>query len=228
MATGAAKRTTTRGAAAEVPALVANIRSPAPDLGPRATRMIARILGAARTVFLAKGYAGTTIDEIARTADISRASFYTYFPTKRDVLLALGADSASIAESMAARFAEEHPQPGAEELRELVDAYFANLDEHGAFATAWTQAAQQDDELRAAGMRRHLKMCRQLGLLLGADGKGVDPSIRGLAAYSLVERAWSFARLYGDDLDLEAFQVEVVRMLRGDAEAPVSKAKAKR
>ena len=65
-----------------------------------------------------------------------------------------------------------------------------------------------------AGMRRHLRMCRVLGRVLGAKGRGVDPSIRGLAAYSLVERAWSFSRLYGDDLDQQAFRAEVVRLLR--------------
>jgi AcrR family transcriptional regulator len=182
------------------------MRSPAPDLGPRATKMIARILEAARTVFLAKGYAGTTIDEIARTADFSRASFYTYFPTKRDVLLALGADSASAGEAVIETF-DGH------DLASLVDAYFELLDEHGAFATAWTQAANEDEELRVAGMHRHLKLCTELGKLLGATGRRVDPSIRGLAAYCLVERGWAFARLYGDDLDQKAFKAEIVRML---------------
>jgi hypothetical protein len=49
----------------------------------------------AREVFLTRGYAGTTVDEIARIADVSRASFYAYFPSKREVLLALGAPSKS-------------------------------------------------------------------------------------------------------------------------------------
>lgn len=205
-----AKRSTDGG---EATGLVATMRSPAPDLGPRATRMIARILTAARTVFLTKGYAGTTIDEIARTADISRASVYTYFPTKRDVLLALGADSASTAEALMDTF-DGH------DLDSLVEKMFLLLDEHGAFATAWTQAANEDEELRVAGMRRHLRMCSALGRVLGARGRGVDPSIRGLAAYSLVERAWSFARLYGDDLDQQAFRAELVRLLRNTVADP--------
>jgi AcrR family transcriptional regulator len=193
--------------------LVATIRSPAADLGPRATRMIARILAAARTVFLAKGYSGTTIDEIARTAGISRASFYTYFPTKRDVLLALGADSADRAEATARRFAAEHRGRRLADLTALVDEYFALLEEHGAFATAWAQAAQEDDDIRAAGMRRHLRLCADLGVVLGAAGSNSEAAIRGLAAYSLVERAWSFAHLYDGDIDVDAFKVEVARVL---------------
>ena len=42
------------------------------DLGPKAQRTVERIIESARGVFLANGYAGTTIDEIARVADISR------------------------------------------------------------------------------------------------------------------------------------------------------------
>ncbi len=69
------------------------LRQPAQELGPRATRTVALILEAAKGILLTHGYAGTTVDEIARVAGISRASFYT-FPSKRDVLLALGVDSA--------------------------------------------------------------------------------------------------------------------------------------
>ena len=65
-----------------------SIRQPANPLGPRAQRTINRIIEATRDVFLTRGYSGTTIDEIARLADVSRASFYTYFPSKRDVLIA--------------------------------------------------------------------------------------------------------------------------------------------
>ena len=70
------------------------------ELGPRAQRTVARIIQATREVFLTRGYAGTTVDEIANIADVSRASFYTYFPTKREVLLAVGDLAAT--ESLAA------------------------------------------------------------------------------------------------------------------------------
>ena len=50
-------------------------------------------------------------------------------------------------------------------------------------------------------------------MLLGANDTGDDPSMRGLAAYCLIERGWSFARLYGDDIDLEAFKAERERKL---------------
>ncbi|PWR18806.1 TetR/AcrR family transcriptional regulator [Zavarzinia compransoris] len=48
----------------------------------------ARILTAARALFLAKGFDGTTVDEIAERADISKRSFFDYFPSKEDVVTA--------------------------------------------------------------------------------------------------------------------------------------------
>jgi len=214
---------------------VATIRSPAPELGPRAAKTINRILDATRTVFLTKGYAGTTIDEIAKRAEISRASFYTYFPTKRDVLLALGADSATVAEEFVQTFLDQTDQLTLEDMRRFVDGYFDLLAVHGAFATNWTQAAFEDEEIRTAGMRRHLRMCRQFGQLVSPPGEDGDLVNRGLAAYGLVERGWGFAHLYGEDIDLEAFRHELASMLYarrtvapGDGPRPRRRVRAKR
>ena len=52
--------------------------------GTSAERTVARILDATREVFLTRGYAGTTIDEISRVADIrGRRSTRTSRPTAR-------------------------------------------------------------------------------------------------------------------------------------------------
>lgn len=45
------------------------------------------IMDAARDLFLAKGYDATTIDDIAARADISKRSFFDYFPTKESVVV---------------------------------------------------------------------------------------------------------------------------------------------
>lgn len=47
------------------------------------------ILDAAMKVFAEKGYAAATIRAIAREANIAQGTIYLYFPSKRDVLLAL-------------------------------------------------------------------------------------------------------------------------------------------
>jgi AcrR family transcriptional regulator len=48
---------------------------------------------AATELFLERGYTGTSIDDIATRAGVSRATFFNYFPAKVDVLL-VGVDRA--------------------------------------------------------------------------------------------------------------------------------------
>ena len=46
-----------------------------------------RIAEVGQRLFLAKGYDGTTLDEIAAAAGISRRSFFSYFKSKDDVMV---------------------------------------------------------------------------------------------------------------------------------------------
>ena len=50
----------------------------------RATRSAIR--DAAMRLFAGQGFAGTTIDQIAEAADVSRATVFTYFPTKEEIV----------------------------------------------------------------------------------------------------------------------------------------------
>lgn len=53
----------------------------------------ARILDAARQLFTERGVAGTTIEDLAELADVARATFFNYFPSKTavvDTILAEG------------------------------------------------------------------------------------------------------------------------------------------
>jgi AcrR family transcriptional regulator len=58
-----------------------------------------RITEAALTLFLERGFEATTVDDIAEAADVSKRSFFDYFPTKEDVVQAwqdeFGADLAA-------------------------------------------------------------------------------------------------------------------------------------
>jgi AcrR family transcriptional regulator len=59
----------------------------------RATRIAIR--DAAMRLFAEQGFAGTTIDRIAEAADVSRATVFSYFPTKEDIVF--GDASAAVA-----------------------------------------------------------------------------------------------------------------------------------
>lgn len=51
--------------------------------GIKKGRKFDQVLEGARTVFLKDGFEGASVDEIARTAAVSKATLYSYFPDKR-------------------------------------------------------------------------------------------------------------------------------------------------
>ena len=51
-------------------------------LSARAERKLEQMIEGARTVIVAKGYEGASVDDIAREAGISKATMYRYFPDK--------------------------------------------------------------------------------------------------------------------------------------------------
>lgn len=191
---------------------------PAKELGPRATQMIARILAATKSIFLSRGYAGTTIDEITRVAGVSRGSFYTYFPTKRDALLALGADSIRAGRTAVERLDDLPDDWTVTDLEGFVESYFGMLDEHGSFVFAWTQAAHEDNEIREAGMKRHLHLCGEMGLAVESlRGEPLDdPTAYGLVLFSMLERAWVYCQLYEGTVDPASVRRSIAQVMAAD------------
>lgn len=47
------------------------------------------LMDAAQALFLQKGFAATSVDEIVKAADVAKGTFYLQFKTKEDVLMAL-------------------------------------------------------------------------------------------------------------------------------------------
>ena len=66
-----------------------------------ATRLAIR--EAAMRLFAERGFAGTTVDEIAAAADVSRATVFTYFPTKEEIVVG---DASSAVEGLATMLRE--------------------------------------------------------------------------------------------------------------------------
>jgi TetR/AcrR family transcriptional repressor of nem operon len=63
----------------------------------------ADLLAAGRTLFLARGIAATSLDDITRQAGVSKGLFYLYFASKEDLVLALQEQfSGEVAARMAA------------------------------------------------------------------------------------------------------------------------------
>ncbi|NSX56040.1 TetR/AcrR family transcriptional regulator [Parasulfitobacter algicola] len=57
------------------------MNAPTPDI--RKGRKFDQVLEGARKVFMADGFEGASVDDIAKTAGVSKATLYSYFPDKR-------------------------------------------------------------------------------------------------------------------------------------------------
>lgn len=61
---------------------------PKPRTKPAEIRR-SELMAAAETIFLEKGFAATSVDEIVRKADVAKGTFYLHFRSKDDILIAL-------------------------------------------------------------------------------------------------------------------------------------------
>jgi AcrR family transcriptional regulator len=82
---------------------------PATGLAARKKERTRRQLAeAAAQLFYQRGYDATTIDEIVAAVDVSPRTFFRYFPTKEDLVVALGQTSmSSFCDALAERPADE-------------------------------------------------------------------------------------------------------------------------
>lgn len=119
-----------------------------------------RIVDAALKLFLERGFDAVTVDEIAATADVSKRSFFDYFPTKEDVIFAW---QDAFAEALAAAVAA---RPAKEPLTRVVeDALSASITAAANPASLAverlirnTPALQERDHVKYARLERRLAL----------------------------------------------------------------------
>ncbi|HPG24324.1 MAG TPA: TetR/AcrR family transcriptional regulator [Myxococcota bacterium] len=70
-----------------------------------------RILSAARELFAKQGFEATTVDEIARLADVAPATFFNHFQTKQNVLELMTGEVFEYLRSITARNFEREGDP---------------------------------------------------------------------------------------------------------------------
>jgi AcrR family transcriptional regulator len=169
-----------------------------------------RILDAAVTLFADHGYDATTIDEIADSADCSRATVFNFFRRKSDLVLAWFEDRR---EELAARLAELDPDAlrTADRLRLAFRAIAQLFDEEPrtgrAMARAWLQAGGTLLAAESDTSRLFADMIRA-GQERGDVHSGVDADRAGLVlfdAYLGVLYRWASRDVarpaLGSDLD---------------------------
>jgi len=168
-------------------------RSAKAPLRSRALKTKKHLIETAMTLFLQRGYVATTIENIADAAKVSRASFYTYFSSKREIMMVAGHDCRIASWQLFEEFATLDPADLLPGTRAWVAKYFKFLEQNGGYLLMWQQAALQDPELRQPGMRGSLKSARILAKSLrnlGIAKNEDDLLIRSIAIMSLLDRFW--------------------------------------
>jgi TetR/AcrR family transcriptional regulator len=178
------------------------------------------ILEQSKQLFLELGYGGTRIENITEACGISRAGFYTYFPSKRDVFLVLGETTYREISLVVDQF-ENLPNPcGPVELDTWVRSYFEFMDMHGAFMLGAAQTGPRDEDVRETVRQLHPRTARRLGKMIRAHQSSPhgDETAMGLTVLAMLDRAWYFchgARFPVDEDALIATVVEVIVSLLG-------------
>jgi AcrR family transcriptional regulator len=125
------------------------------------------ILTAAQDVFASRGYHGSSIDEIAQAAGISKALIYEHFPSKKDLhvsLLALHVQE--LFDRLAANAGTE--DPGDVRLRNGLDAFLSWVEEQrGAFRMVFRDAA--DPEVADVVVRIQGQVTAAVAALMAAE-----------------------------------------------------------
>jgi len=76
----------------------------------RTGRKFAQVLAGARQVFMADGFEGASVDDIARAAGVSKATLYSYFPDKRLLFMEVANTECNLmAEQALANIDDSHP-----------------------------------------------------------------------------------------------------------------------
>ena len=134
----------------------------------------------------------------------------------------LGADSASGAKVMIQALSELGAEWTLDDLQDWVRRYYEFLDDQGSFVFAWTQAAHEDEEIRVAGMKGHLSVCRRMGQVLTelGDVPVEDPVELGLVVFSMVERSWAYCQLYEGTIDAAVVHRRIARMVEAAIRPP--------
>jgi AcrR family transcriptional regulator len=93
------------------------------------------LMSAAAELFIGKGIEATTINDIVARAGVGKGTFYHYFTTKEDVILALRERfsrdfTALVADEIARCATDDHPARIAAWIRGTVEAYVANYKLH--------------------------------------------------------------------------------------------------
>ena len=185
--------------AADVDAIVV---PPAPDvrglsisersagLVKRSVATLIALADAGTAEFRARGYRGTSIDDVVEAADVARGTFYNYFIDKQDFLAALAAEHYDTGKGFAERIAGVDPLADQPALRDWLATYVEFYQRYSCCIDAWAEGATDDPTIVAIG--EHGQVLMDLGIAKMLTRRSgpypFDPIVSALIVRALVTR----------------------------------------
>lgn len=146
-----------------------------PSLRDRKKRQTHELLQAiALELFDARGFDDVTVDEIAECADVSRSTFFRYFPTKEDVLV--GRATERLEELRAAFAGREADEPVLRTLRWALQALADGYEHRRHEFVVLRRIAEQHPGVRARALEHQSVLEGAFATLLAERLGGADPT----------------------------------------------------
>jgi AcrR family transcriptional regulator len=163
-------------------------------LGEQGERTRAKLLEAARLVFLDRGYPAARVDDVTQKAGTSHGAFYLYFSNKQDVLEALAADTAEHMYALADDLdAIELGEAGYDQLRAWMARFVDEYERHSPVINAWISAEMEDSRFDQLGREVLGQFAGRIGHTIERAVKAgvrhpVDPNTAAVALVAMLER----------------------------------------
>lgn len=164
-------------------------------LGARALRTRRRLLDATAALLEERGLRGVSVVDIARHAETSPASFYQYFGTVEDAVLALAEEAtADLPAIVALLDGPLEGAPGLANARALVGRFFDLWDAHHAVLRVRNHGADEGARAFRRSWRSALRplldaLARRLGGGASTAGAGLHPYAAAAALATVLESA---------------------------------------
>lgn len=156
--------------------------------------MRAEVAAVVRDLVLDHGYEETTVEDICAAAEVSRSTFFRYFPTKEDALFGATADAGEhLRDALAARPGDETPWVAMRRaLDPLIERYEADDERTRRLTRLIVRTPSLAARHREKNARWHELLRPEIARRLGADpADGSDPRADAVigAALGCVEAA---------------------------------------
>jgi len=177
------------------------------------------VLASARSLFGSKGYAQTSVDQIAAGARVTKGAVYHHFANKEALFRAVHAEVESEAQARAIA-ARDPEQPPVDQIVAMVDGYLdAALDEEirritlidGPALLGLEPDLPADQRANEEGLRAFMAVAIERGELVDVDPGVLTPLIGGLA----LQGGLLIARASDPDATRVALGQAIEALLRG-------------